>query len=438
MAGPSSERAFTDAGVSELVREIRDWQVWKLAEPLRSYILAAPALSLAAIIVAAVGTQWQARQVVIFLALLACGAASIEATRGMKEPQGTAVRDLQSVWYLSIAIILPSVYAFLAPILLMAYKLFRVRRNIVYRRVFSNAVISLAYGCVSIIFHAVPYRIAGSVPGVGNHVLQWTAVVACCALIGRFINGFGLSLAIKLADPLARFREVFGSRESLTSDAIEISLAVFITLVVAISPVMMVLALPTVIMQRRYLVRMQLAAQARLDAETGLLNAGTWQREAEVEMLRAVRGHTPLALAMVVIDHFKDMNETAGQAVRDELFRDIAGIIRDQLPGVDLIGRYGGEEFAILLPQTDREEARRISERLRDHIAGEPIAIESGTHAGYVFRLTVSIGVAVMNESRRALTELVGAADSALDQATRTGWSKVYVLPDAAAGQDDF
>jgi diguanylate cyclase (GGDEF)-like protein len=436
MARSSSERAFTYAGVGELASAIRGWQVWKLAEPLRGYILAAPALSAAAIVLAALSTQWQTRQVLIFAALLACGAVSIEATRAVKEPQGTAVRDLQSVWYLSIAIILPSVYAFLAPILLMAYKLFRVRRMIVYRRVFSNAVISLAYGCVSIIFHAVPNTLAGGVPGVGNHVLQWTAIVTACALIGRFINGFGLSGAIKLADPQVRFRDVFLSRESVTSDAIEISLAVFITLVVAISPVMMALALPTVIMQRRYLVRMQLAAQARLDAQTGLLNAGTWQREAEVELLRALRGRTPLALAMVVIDHFKDMNETAGQAVRDELFRDIAGIIKDQLPGHDLIGRYGGEEFAILLPQTDREEARRISERLRDHIAGEPIAIESGTHAGYVFRLTVSIGVAVMNESRRALNELIGAADSALDQATRTGWSKVYVLPDAAVGED--
>ncbi len=72
----------------------------------------------------------------------------------------------------------------------------------------------------------------------------------------------------------------------------------------------------------------------------------------------------------------------------------------------------------------------RISERLRDHIAAEPIAIESGTQEGFVFRLTVSIGVAFLNESRRALAELIGAADSALVRAKSTGWSKVYVLPD--------
>lgn len=136
---------------------------------------------------------------------------------------------------------------------------------------------------------------------------------------------------------------------------------------------------------------------------------------------------------MVDIDHFKSIGETAGQTVRDQLLRDIAGMLKEQLPGHDLIGRFSGQEFAILLPQTGREEARQISERLRDHIAGEAIAIESGSQAGYVFRLTVSIGVAVLNESRRALTELIGEADSALDKAKTTGWSKVVIMPDGAA-----
>jgi diguanylate cyclase (GGDEF)-like protein len=178
--------------------------------------------------------------------------------------------------------------------------------------------------------------------------------------------------------------------------------------------------------------RSQLVSHARIDDKTGLLNAGTWQREAEAEFFRALRGRAPLALAMVNIDHFSDVNDMAGHLVRDQLIRDIAGMLKDQLPDHDLIGWFGREEFAILLPQTNRDEALRISERLRDHIAAEPIAIESGDQAGFVFRLTVSIGVAVLNESRRALAELIGAADSALDRARSTGWSKVYVLPEGS------
>jgi diguanylate cyclase (GGDEF)-like protein len=422
--------AVPAAGLRNVWQGVSGWQVWALTEPLRSYVVAVPLLAVIAIGLTAVDMHWNGHQAVIFAALLACGAISIEATRRVKDPQGTTVRDLQSVWYLTIAITLPPVYAFIAPIPLMVYRLIRTRRMMVYRRVFSNATICLAYGSASLVFHSIPVVRAGSPPGDGNHVLVWTGVVAGCAFIGWFINGSLLLGAIKISDPAVRLRELFGSRESITSDAIEVSLAVSVTLVVAISPVLMILALPTVIVQRHYLMHLQLAAHARMDAKTGLLNLATWQREAAAELSRAVRTRVPLALAMVDIDHFKDV-EMAGDSVRDQLLRDIADMLKDQLPGHDLIGRFSGEEFAILLPHTSRDEARRISERLRDHIAGEPIAIESGTQAGFVFRMTVSIGVAVLDESRRALGELIGAADSALGQAKSSGWNKVYVLPDS-------
>jgi diguanylate cyclase (GGDEF)-like protein len=366
------------------------------------------------------------------LALLACGVIAIESTRNVKLAHGEVVRDLLSVWLLAIAIALPPLFAFLAPIPLTSYKLLRLRGVVVYRSVFSAATNCLAYGSASVLFHAIPATEAGALPKSGGHALTWTACVAACGLLGWFVNHALLVVAIKLSDPASRVRDLVGSRESITSDLLELSLAVSLTLVVRINPVLMALALPSVVLCKRSIMRAQLVSQARIDAKTGLLNAGTWQREAEAEFFRALRDKAPLALAMVNIDHFSDVNDIAGQLVRDQLIRDIATMLRDQLPGHDLIGRFGSEEFAILLPQTGREEAVRISERLRDHIAGEPIAIESGSQAGFVFRLTVSIGVAVLNESRHALNELIGAADSALGQAKSTGWSKVYLLPDAS------
>lgn len=404
-------------------------QVWSLKEPLRSYVLGVPSIAAAALGVAIADTRWQLQQLVIFVALVACGTIAIEATRTVKEPQGTMARDLQSIWYLAIAMVLPPAYALAAPIPLAAYKLWRTRRMMIYRRVFSNATISLAYGGASVAFHAWQLRFGGNLaPGAGAHVLSWTAAVAVCGLLGFLINNSLLVVAIKLSDPAVRLRELLGSRESITSDLLELSLAVSLTLIVAINAVLMILALPSVVLCRRYLMRAQLVAQARLDAKTGLLNAGTWEREASAELYRAALSGTPLVLAMVGIDHFKSVIDTAGPQVGDQLLRDIAVMLKEQLPQHDLIGRLGGEGFAILLPRTGQEEARRLSERLRDHIAGEPIAIESGDQAGFVFRLTVSIGVAVMNESRRALGELVGAAGLALDQAKSTGWNKVCVI----------
>jgi diguanylate cyclase (GGDEF)-like protein len=424
-------------GIRHGARSVSGWQVWALPKPLRAYVLSITTFTLIVASLEAARTRWRPSDLVIFAGLLTCGVIAIESTRTVREVQGTVGRDLQTVWYLAIAITLPPACALLAPLPLTAYRLWRVRRAFVYRRVFSNATISLAYGCASLIFHSVPASAAGARPGTGSHALSWAGVVAGCGVIAWLINNGLLLGAIRIADPQARIRDMFGNREAITSDLIELSLAVSLSLVVSISAVLMTLALPSVVLYRRYLMNSQLVAQARIDAKTGLLNAGTWQREAEVELLRALRGHTPLALAMVDIDHFRDVNEMAGHLVHDQLIRDIAGMLKDQLPSHDLIGRFGSEEFAILLPQTDRAEAQRISERLRDHIAAEPIAIESGSQEGFVFRLTVSIGVAVLNESRRALAELIGAADSALGQAKSTGWSKVYVLPDSADEAED-
>lgn len=417
-------------GLRRVVRSVRGMPVWALSEPLRSYIVMVTSLAAGVCVYTATQGQWRASDSLTFAALLICGFVAIESTRTIKEVHGTVGRDLQTVWYLTAAVTLQPVYAFLAPVIFTAYKLWRVRRGFVYRRIFSNATISLGYGTASVLFHMI-HKPAQS-PGFGVHALKWTVLVALCGLVAWLINNGLLLVAIKFADRRARARDMFGNLQAITSDLIELSLGVSLALVVSIDQWLMVLALPSVVLYRRYLIHAQLIAEARLDAKTGLLNAGTWRHEAEVEFFQALRAGTPLALAIVDIDHFKDVDETAGHLVHDQLLHDIAGMLKDELPGHDLIGRFGGEEFAILLPQTSREEAQRISERLRDHVAGEPIAIESGTQAGYVFRLTVSIGVAVLNESRRALPELIGAAGSALGQAKSTGWSKVYVLPEGA------
>lgn len=428
----AARRPFSpvSGGLPHLAKHVRRWQLWTLAVPLRSYLLCIDGLAVCVAAFAVARTHSQISHLVIAVALVACGIVAIESTRAVKEAHGEVVRDLQSVWFLAIAVALPPAYAFLAPAPMLAYKLWRIPRLVVYRRVFSNATLSLAYGGTSELFHAIPRSVAGDMPGTGIHALTWTACVAACGLLGWFVNHGLLIGAIKLSDPAARVLQQIGSRESITSDLLELSLAVSLTLVVAINPVLMTLALPSVILCRRSIMRAQLVTQARIDAKTGLLNAGTWQREAEAELFRALRRRTSLAVAMVDIDDFKSVIDSAGPLVGDRLVRDIAEMLRTQLPDHELIGRFGGKEFAILLPQTSRAEAKRISERLRDHIAGEPIAIESGTQADFVFRLTVSIGVAVMNETRRALADLIGAADSALGLAKSTGWNKVCVLAD--------
>ncbi len=118
---------------------------------------------------------WRPSQLLIFIGLLVCGIVAIEATRGIQEVHGTVARDLQSVWYLAVAITLPPAYALLAPIPMAAYRLLRVRRGMVYKRVFSNATLSLAYGAASVAFRMIRGSGIGPQPGTGATVLTWTA-----------------------------------------------------------------------------------------------------------------------------------------------------------------------------------------------------------------------------------------------------------------------
>jgi diguanylate cyclase (GGDEF)-like protein len=408
------------------------WQAWSLGEPLRSLVITVVALAVAVIVIASARTSWRLSDLAIFAALLACGIITIESSRAVGEAHGTVGRDLQTVWYLAMAITLPPAYALVAPVPLCAYRLHRVRSGFAYRRIYSNATLSLAYGTAALVFHAVPRSVAGHTPGSGTHVITWTAVVAGCGGAAWLINNGFLLAAIKLSERGASVRDLFVNREASASDLIELTLAVSLALVVGINPVLMALSLPSIVLYRRYLMHSQLVAQARIDPKTGLLNAGTWQHEAEVEFARAQRTGMPLAVAMVDIDHFKTVNDTVGHPAGDRVLRGIAGSLAEDLRGYDLTGRFGGDKFAILFPHTGVSEARRISERLRDKIAGDPVVIEDGSHAGYIFRLTVSAGVAATDVPGCSFGELVAAADAALAQAKDAGRNRVGVLTDTA------
>ena len=122
----------------------------------------------------------------------------------------------------------------------------------------------------------------------------------------------------------------------------------------AISLVTIVFALPFVTLLQRSVRHAQLLNASRIDSKTGLLNAGTWEREAASEVARAVRTRTPLALVLIDVDHFKLVNDLHGHLAGDKALRAIAHTFQIFLRDYDLAGRFGGEEFALLLPQTSR------------------------------------------------------------------------------------
>jgi diguanylate cyclase (GGDEF)-like protein len=414
---------------------VRDWAWWRLPGLVRAYVGAVPVVALALAGLAASETSWPPSDLARFGLLLSCGAISVVVTPRVAFLESGLVRDFLSAWVLPVAILLPPVYAMVIPAPLLVLTQWRVHRGAVYRRVFTAAAIGLAYGAASLVFRAIPASFAGSALGTGTHPLTWTAAVAAAELTGWFGHNALIVVAVKLSDPTARVTGIALNREALLADFAQMDLGIIITVVVAVHPVLAVLAVPTVLLARRFMMHAQLLAKSRMDTKTGLLNASTWESEAEREIARAVRTRSPLCVALLDLDHFKLVNDTHGHLVGDKALRAISAVLREQMRSYDLAGRFGGEEFALLLPQTREDQALAIAERLRAAVAALSVPVSDSDNdsgngngpAGTRVRVTVSIGVAALDRVGSELATLLAAADAALYQAKQDGRNQTRV-----------
>jgi diguanylate cyclase (GGDEF)-like protein len=144
---------------------------------------------------------------------------------------------------------------------------------------------------------------------------------------------------------------------------------------------------------------------------------------AEKELSRAIRYDSSIAILMMDIDHFKKINDTYGHATGDLVLQRLAELCQRELRNVDLVGRLGGEEFAIVLPQTDGEHALEVAGRLRETIQRTGVALERGLPVHF----TVSIGIAVLSDPATNIDTLLSKADGALYEAKRAGRNRVVV-----------
>jgi diguanylate cyclase (GGDEF)-like protein len=158
------------------------------------------------------------------------------------------------------------------------------------------------------------------------------------------------------------------------------------------------------------------------DELTHLYNRRGFFEISRREVDRAKRSGNPLSAIMFDLDHFKQINDTYGHATGDKVLREVATRCVRQLRKIDIFGRYGGDEFSILLPETGIAAARKVAERLWRIITNEPISTEQG-----VLNVTISLGVAGLKGDTTELAELLGYADQGLYKAKELGSDRVYV-----------
>lgn len=159
------------------------------------------------------------------------------------------------------------------------------------------------------------------------------------------------------------------------------------------------------------------------DSLTGLLNRRAFMDRLDDELARASRYGRPISALMIDIDHFKQFNEMYGHLGGDVALQNVADTIHARVREGDIVGRYGGEEFIVALPETSVERAMATAEQLRQAVAATPLVLEHRTDNGHV---TVSIGVASWPEGGQVLSKLLQRADASLYAAKKAGRDQVH------------
>jgi two-component system cell cycle response regulator len=158
------------------------------------------------------------------------------------------------------------------------------------------------------------------------------------------------------------------------------------------------------------------------DQLTGLHNRRYMAGQLDALLRRAAQGGNPVSILVIDIDHFKKVNDSFGHDVGDEVLREFAVRLASNVRAIDLPVRHGGEEFVVVMPDTELEDARRIAERIRLHVAGSPFRVMDGKE---LLSVTISVGVATSAGAGETSQALFKRADEAVYEAKSAGRNRV-------------
>lgn len=335
--------------------------------------------------------------------------------------------DMTSVWTFAGALVLPAGYAAVLAMVVAIDVWVRRRKasgQYAYRTIYSAATIVLACLSTTLVrsniqahLHAIPSAIAMAIAIIGAGLVYTT------------INRVLVVIAIHLMHPQTPLSMVKGSTADNVLELSTLCLGAMTGIVMLSNPALGVLVLlPMVLLQRGALVK-QLETAAAIDAKTGLLNAVAWQEAARRELARLEREQASAGVVLIDLDYFKAVNDDYGHLVGDAALRTVGARLKRELRQYDIIGRFGGEEFVVLLPGLSSAESLAAGERVRQVIASITFAdfIDNAPHETADRGLTASVGLSLFPEHGDDLESLLQAADVALYDCKRAGRNRVAV-----------
>jgi diguanylate cyclase (GGDEF)-like protein len=414
-------------GRRRVTPEKRAWPVLGAPRSFAGYVLLidVAAVVCVAVTLANLRSSWDRWGTVALLTVLALGFEEIarRAARIQLRLSSDMKRDMTSVWAVAGASSLRPGYAVLLLVPVLIYIWFRQQRpagEILHRKIFNAATVFI--GCLGAgvivratndIWVTLPWMLSGIV-SVSLAIVAYTLINRALVTVGLVILG-------------ARGRVLLGSADDNLIELATLCLGGMVSLAVLYQPWLAILVLPPMITLQRGALMRELETAATIDAKTGLLNAIAWEHLARRELARSARAGRPLCVLILDLDHFKNVNDRYGHLVGDAVLRRVGRCLEVGVREFDAVGRFGGEEFVIVLPEASEFEALLVAERLRVRVNEMRPSAADDPESEQAEPLSVSIGVASSPTDGTDLTDLLVAADSALYEAKARGRNRVML-----------
>jgi diguanylate cyclase (GGDEF)-like protein len=341
--------------------------------------------------------------------------------------------NMASVWFFAAAALLAPGWAGLCAVVVHGHLWWRAvgPRVPPHRQAYTMAVFVLATAAASAVMGWLR---------VGLPAAAGALVLAAGLLVFFTVNTALVAGAMAVAGPPSGAVQAVGTADENLLETATLCVGALVATVMVVNPWLVLLSVPPLlVLQRAVLVR-HLERVASIDAKTGLLNSAAWHARAERAVTRLGRGPGSAAVLVLDLDHFKAVNDTYGHLAGDEVLAAVADALRAEVRDGDLVGRFGGEEFVILLAaRSGRAEAdalaaaQIVADRIRRRVASLTVGLETPDGPLTVAGLSVSVGAAVRPDGHGDLRSLVHAADTALYAAKRAGRNRVGIGAVSAA-----
>jgi diguanylate cyclase (GGDEF)-like protein len=418
----------TQPTIRDLISPTR-WEVWTQRRSAIVYWCLSTIIALAATMVIAVRAPVHAGDIAVLAALAVMGVGQAELGRQVERVRhriaGTVHINMTSVWLVPAILLLPPALTAVLVIVLHVHlkcrSWYRLKRVSAFRIVFTISITILTCYITRSVTDATGIHGARDAIHAGR---AGTGVIALAAVAYFIVNAVIVIPGLTTTD--RSVRNLIGGWQDNLLEFATLCLGALVAAAFATLPALAALIIPTVYLLHRAVLIEQLESAARQDDKTGVWNMAGWHRLANQEL---TRDGTPFGVLMVDLDHFKRINDRHGHLAGDAVLKAVADTIAATVRRRDSVGRFGGEEFVVLLPGLTPPHIHEVAERIRTAITKLKITVLVADHDRHITDLTASIGIATYPISGTSIERLLQAADTAMYRAKATGRNRVCPTP---------